>query len=567
VSCPSRILAFIIFCCVLASAQDPATPPVAPATTPPTAQAPAPPNATATPPAVAAPTATETPANEALKPQLDRLKQATDCLDQIKESLNSKQDELLQSPKQKPLFDKLQAEYTDLRRDGEAILKDLTSTPKSNVTARIDKHYAKAQALRDRVSAFSTDSGRLNLAAYTLHQQSDQLTKEVANEQQAPNRTLLKELLAQTSAAEQDAAKISEKVTAQGNTNGLENAIAELTKRADVINKRSSAFLDAANQFIASKSSLDSLNESITGWEKETQTAKAKANLQKLREGHTVLQKRRTLTDSAIASEKSLTAAQANMQRFSSRVQDFAQKVSLFSSGTQKLAATNSRLEEINQNLSAAEDEANTDGDAARKSEAAHLRAQYASIHEELDQAQQALSAPTPSADLESRIRRITANVDALNQQVSRFLNNGQVIVTADTLIVRARGGQPTSLPITEITELSYGRAALRMIETAESKEKFVRPPTVMVDLFGGPHKHFVGIRSQGSDGQKRMLLIQMPAATYLGLIKQLMAASKAKLLIDSHDASYIPSDLNATIVKPKPPTGKKGSYSSPFGM
>jgi hypothetical protein len=521
----------------------------------------------ATPPAAAAPTATETPVNEALKPQLDRLKQATDCLDQIKESLNSKQDELLQSPRQKPFFDKLQAEYTELRRDDEAILKDLTSATKPGPTARIDKHYAKAQALRDHVSAFSTDAGRLNLAAYTLHQQTDQLTKEVANEQQAPSRTLLKELLAQTSAAEQDATKISEKVTAQGNTNGLESAIADLVKRAELVGKRSSAFLDAANQFIASKSSLDSLNESITGWEKETQSAKAKGTLQKLREGHKYLQKRRALADSAVASEKSFTAAQANMQRFSSRVQDFAQKVSLFSSGTQKLAASNSRLEEINQNLSAAEDDANADDNATRKSEVAHLRAQYVSIREDLNKAQELLSAPTPSGDLESRIRRTAAHVDALDQQVSRFVNNGQVVISADTLLVRARGGQPTSVPIAEITELTYGRAALHMIDTAESKEKFIRPPTVMVDLFHGPHKHFVGIRSQTADGQKRTLLIEMPAESYLGLIKQLMAVSKAKLLIDSHDASFIPSEMNATIVKPKPPTGKKGSYSSPFGI
>jgi hypothetical protein len=543
VSRSRRILVFLTLCCALACAQTPAAPP-----------------ASASP-------ANEAPVNEALKPQFERLKLATDCLDQIKESLNSKQDELLQSPKQKPVFDKLQAEYTELRREDEAILKDLTAAQKPGPTARIDKHYTKAQALRDRISAFSTDAGRLNLAAYTLHQQTDQLTKEVANEQQAPNRALLNELLVQTSAVEKDAAKISEKVVAQGNTNGLESDIADLTKHADIVSKKTTAFLEAASQFIASKTSLDNLTESITGWEKETQTAKAKGVLKKLREGQSDLQKRRALVDSAVASEKSFTGAQANMQRFSSRVQDFSQKVSLFSSGTQKLAASNSRLEEINQNLSTAEDEANADGDATRKSEVAHLRAQYVFIREELDQAQQALSAPTASANLESRIRRISANVESLGQLVSRHVNNGQVVISAETLIVRARGGQPTSLPIAEITELSYGREALRMIETGESKEKFVRPPTVVVDLFGGPHKHFVGIRSQSSDGQKRTLLIEMPAESYLGLIKQLMAVSKAKLLIDSHDASYIPSDMNATIVKPKAPAGKKGSYSSPFGI
>ena len=174
----------------------------------------------------------------------------------------------------------------------------------------------------------------------------------------------------------------------------------------------------------------------------------------------------------------------------------------------------------------------------------------------------------------DGRWDKVRYNGGTLQSKVDPHDWNNHLSVNSTQITLDLKDGQYVTIPVSEVTGLSYGQEAHRRV-------------SAMFVLFGLFHKtrvHYIGLEYT-VDGKKSAVLLQGDKDNYREILTALEQATHAPFSVSEKDRSFVPDTMRATVVKdsdarqsaaapaapianaaPKPEAGTVSLTSNPVG-
>jgi hypothetical protein len=341
-----------------------------------------------------------------------------------------------------------------------------------------------------------------------------------------------------------EAQALSDAVATKKNTAGFGRSIRNLSLKATAMDKRISEFNDAVNMLNGDKGTLEKDNQTLQGKEQDAKlTPRTNREYAALQARYAALKKD---ADALTASKPTVASLERSIKKLDARVQLLDQHTSAFSTTSDVLTDARGTLDHDAQGIQQAQ-------------QLLEHRAGAQGMIKKLNADQQALQTesgaigdtkPSDAAG-EQRVTRLAAKVKGHDQAVARANSTGQIWIDPDAVYVYPRNAAAVTIPVAQIQAVSYGREALRWMNESDQKQVFYRGHPPIFGALNVPPRKYIGIK-YGPDSNSITAVIVETGADSFPVLKQLLAASKTKLIVAKADAADIPKEFSLEIAEHK---------------